>query len=205
LTFNAMVLSTISILRLEILFHAQKLNSKFSKVGCFFGKIMKNENKTKNTNNVNNKVFMTAEGLAKAKKELSELQTAKRKEIAQRIQSARELGDITENSEYEAALEEQAYIEGKIDELSEVIRQAEVVENPTSKDHCVNVGSRVRLHLEGAEMEYEIVGELEADPVQNKISHESPLGQALLGKKIGDKIEVEAPVGRLFYTVLNIH
>jgi len=166
---------------------------------------MKTESKTNNGKNNNiNKVFMTAEGLAKIKKELTELQTTKRKEIAQRIQSARELGDITENSEYESALEEQAFIEGKIDELSEVINQAEVVEKADNKDHSIIVGSRVRVHLEGAEHEYEIVGELEADPIKNKISHESPLGQALLGKKIGDKIQVEAPVGKLSYTVIKI-
>lgn len=163
---------------------------------------MKTANKTNVVNN--NKVFMTAEGLAKIKKELAELQTTKRKEIAQRIQSARELGDITENSEYESALEEQAFIEGKIDELSEVIRQAEVIEKVNIKDHSINVGSHVRLHLEGAELEYEIVGELEADPLKNKISHDSPLGQALIGKKIGDKIVVEAPMGKLSYTVLKI-
>lgn len=167
---------------------------------------MKTVDKTNNTNSVSsNKVFMTAEGLVKIKKELIELQTTKRKELAQRIQSARELGDITENSEYESALEEQAFVEGKIDELSEVIRQAEVIEKVNTKDHCINVGSHVRVHLEGAELEYEIVGELEADPLNNKISHDSPLGQALLGKKMGDKIVVEAPMGKLSYTVLKVH
>jgi len=151
---------------------------------------MKEMKKTNNGNS--NKVFMTAEGLEKIKKELDELKTTKRKEVAQRIQSARELGDITENSEYESALEEQAYVEGKIDELEEVTKQAEVIEKSNSKD------------LEGSEHEYEIVGELEADPGKNKISHESPLGRALIGKKIGDRIEVEAPVGKLSYTVLKI-
>ena len=113
------------------------------------------------------------------------------------------LGIITVNS-IEDAKDEQAFIEGKIDELSEVINQAEVVEKADNKDHSIIVGSRVRVHLEGAEHEYEIVGELEADPIKNKISHESPLGQALLGKKIGDKIQVEAPVGKLSYTVIKI-
>lgn len=147
---------------------------------------------------------MTADGLDKIKNELVELKTTKRKEIAQRIQSARELGDITENSEYESALEEQAFVEGKIEELEEVVNRAEVIEKANLKEQSVNVGSRVRVHLEGTEHEYEIVGELEADPTNNKISHESPLGQALLGKKVGDRINVEAPVGRLTYTVLKI-
>lgn len=163
---------------------------------------MKAANKQNSGNS--SRIFMTAEGLAKVKKELSQLQTAKRKEIAQRIQSARELGDITENSEYESALEEQAFVEGKIEELEEVIRQAEVIEKAATDDSCVAVGSKVRVHLEGVEQDFEIVGELEADPGKNKISHESPLGQALLGKKVGDKIEVEAPVGKLSYTVLRI-
>lgn len=156
------------------------------------------------SNNASNKVFMTAEGLAKVKQELKELQTTKRKEIAQRIQSARELGDITENSEYESALEEQAFVEGKIEELEEVVKQAEVIEKTPTGDACIIVGSKVRVHLEGEEKDFEIVGELEADPNQNKISHESPLGQALIGKKVGEKIEVEAPVGKLTYTVLRI-
>lgn len=157
----------------------------------------------KKTNN-SNKLFMTADGLAKIKAELLELQTNKRKEVAQRIQSARELGDITENSEYESALEEQAFVEGKVEELDEVIKRAEVIEEPGSLAVSVNVGCRVRVHLEGTEQEYQIVGEMEADPTNHKISHESPLGRALIGKKIGDKILVEAPVGRLTYTVLKI-
>lgn len=147
---------------------------------------------------------MTAEGLDKMKKELLELRTTKRKEIAQRIQSARELGDITENSEYESALEEQAFVEGKIEELEEVINRGEVIEKGSLKEQSVNVGSRVRVHLEGIEQEYLIVGELEADPGKNKISHQSPLGLALLGKKAGDKIIVDAPMGSLTYTVLKI-
>lgn len=151
-----------------------------------------------------NKMFMTADGLQKVKKELEELKTTKRKEIAQRIQSARELGDITENSEYESALEEQAYVEGKIEELEEVTRQAEVIGKSDSKEHCVIVGSHVRIHLEGGEHDYEIVGELEADPDKNKISHESPLGLALLGKKVGDKVEFTAPAGKLSYKILKI-
>lgn len=154
--------------------------------------------------NKNGKVFVTAYGLEKLKREVSELKNSKRKELAQRIQQARELGDITENSEYEAALEEQAFIEGKISELEGVIKGAEVVERPETSSSVITVGSKVRVHLEGNEQEFEIVGELEVDPTRNRISHESPLGSALLGKKIGDKIEVEAPVGKLNYTVLNI-
>lgn len=152
----------------------------------------------------NNQFFVTSQGLSKLKEELEELTTQKRKRVAERIQTARELGDITENSEYDAALEEQAFVEGKISELEEVIKRAKIVKNQEGKGGIVNVGSRVRVHLEGQEQEFEIVGEMEADPLKNKISHESPLGKALLGRKIGDKVEVEAPIGKVIYTVLNI-
>lgn len=155
-------------------------------------------------NKNNSQFLLTAEGLEKLKAELANLKTQKRKEVAQRIQSARELGDITENSEYDSALEEQAFVEGKIEELEEVIRRAKVVKNGQSQESGVTVGSRVKVHLEGQEQEFEIVGEMEADPLKNRISHESPLGKALLGKKIGDQVEVEAPIGKIIYTILKV-
>ena len=157
-----------------------------------------------NKNGKNNKLFLTAEGLKKLKKEVAALKAIKRKEVAVRIQSARELGDITENSEYESALEEQAYVEGRISELEQVLREALVLEEIKTSGNTVSVGSRVKVHLEGTENEFEIVGEMEANPSDNKISHESPLGSALIGKKVGDKIEVEAPLGKLVYTILKI-
>jgi len=113
------------------------------------------------------------------------------------------LGDLTENAEYDAAREEQATVEGRIAELEELMKRAEVVKN----NRCpvqIDVGCRVRVHLEGRDEEFQIVGAPEADPTAGKISHESPLGQALLGKKVGDKIEVEAPVGKLIYKILDI-
>src|SRR3989338_3716304 len=157
-----------------------------------------------NKNGKNNKLFLTAVGLKKLEKELEGLKEVKRKEVAVRIQSARELGDITENSEYESALEEQAYVEGRISELEQVLREALVLEEIKTSGNTVSVGSRVKVHLEGTENEFEIVGEMEANPSDNKISHESPLGSALIGKKVGDKIEVEAPLGKLVYTILKI-
>lgn len=151
-----------------------------------------------------NQFLVTTEGLAKLKKELKELTTQKRAQVAQRIQSARELGDITENSEYDAALEEQAFVEGKVSELEEVIKKAKIVKSVSGKPSEVNVGSKVKVHLEGQEQEFEIVSELEANPLKNRISHESPLGKALLGKKVGEKIEVEAPIGKIIYKILSI-
>lgn len=157
---------------------------------------------------INNKedkqIFVTAGGLSKIKKELVELKGTRRKEVAKRIQSARELGDITENSEYDAALEEQAFVEGKISEMEEVLRGAQVI-NKNEAHGAVIVGSKVRVHLEGGEHDFEIVGELEADPRQNKISHQSPLGQALLGKKSGDFVVVSAPVGKLKYKIVKVY
>ena len=155
------------------------------------------------TNNNQEKILLTPEGLEEIKKEYEELTTKRRKEIAQRIQSARELGDLTENAEYDSAREEQASIEGRIAELEETMKRAEVVKN----NKCpvqIDVGCRVRVHLEDQDQEFQIVGAPEADPTKGKISHESPLGQALLGKKVGEKIEVEAPVGKLIYKILDI-
>jgi transcription elongation factor GreA len=156
------------------------------------------------TNNNQEKIFLTQEGLEKVKKEYEELTTTRRKEIAQRIQEARELGDLTENAEYKAAREEQASVEGRIAELEELIKKAEVVKNNKKRPNKVDVGCKVRVHLEGEDTEFQIVGAPEADPSSGKISHESPLGQALLGKKVGEKIEVEAPVGKIIYKILDI-
>ena len=154
-------------------------------------------------NNSQEKILLTPEGLEEIKKEYEELTGKRRKEIAQRIQEARELGDLTENAEYDSAREEQAQIEGRIAELEETMKRAEVVKN----NKCpvqIDVGCRVKVHLEGKDEEFQVVGAPEADPTKGKISHESPLGQALLGKKVGDKIEVEAPVGKLIYKILDI-
>lgn len=150
-----------------------------------------------------NILYITKEGLKKLKDELKDLVDTKRPEIARRIKDAREMGDISENSEYDAARQEQSYIEGRISELEEVIKSAKVTENGGSKDK-VDVGCRVTVHIDGTQDTFHIVGAPEANPLEKKISHESPLGSALVGKKIGEKIEVEAPVGKLTYTIINI-
>lgn len=147
-------------------------------------------------------MYLTKEGLEKLKAELAELINVKRLEVAKRIQEAREMGDISENSEYDAARAEQAYVEGKIAELEEVIKNAVV--RDTSASDTVSVGCKVTVHVDGDRETFHIVGAPEANPVQGKISHESPLGSALVGKKIGDKIEVDAPVGKLVYTILKV-
>jgi len=148
-------------------------------------------------------IYVTKEGLAKLKAELAELTDVKRTEVAQRIKEAREMGDISENSEYDAAKQEQSYIEGRISELEEVIKTAQISDEAGKKD-IIGVGAIVKIKVESEEIEYHIVGAPEANPLEKKISHESPLGSALVGKRVGDKIEVEAPMGKLTYTILKI-
>ena len=154
---------------------------------------------------INNKekILLTPEGLEGIKKEYEELVNERRKEVALRIQNARALGDLSENAEYDSAREEQARVEGRIAELEETMKRAEVVKN-SKHPKAIDVGCRVRVHLEGKDEEFQIVGAPEADPTSGKISHESPLGHALLGKKVGEKIEVDAPVGKLIYKILDI-
>ena len=147
-------------------------------------------------------IFITKEGLAKLKDELKELLEVKRPEVAKRIQSARENGDISENAEYDSARQEQSYVEGRIAELEEITRNAKV--GTPKNEGIVALGCTVTVHIDGDKEIFHIVGAPEANPLEKKISHESPLGIALTGKKVGDKIDVEAPVGKLTYTVLHI-
>lgn len=155
------------------------------------------------------KIYVTKGGLEKLEKEYELLVSEKRKEVADRIQKARELGDITENAEYDSALDEQAFVENRISEIAETLKNVSVIEEnnkkKTSETNCVvSVGSTVKVHLDGQEQEFKIVGEVEADPLENKISHESPLGSSLMGKAAGAKVVVEAPVGKLTYTILTV-
>lgn len=148
------------------------------------------------------KVYLTKEGLKKLREERDQLVDVRRKEVAEKLQKARELGDISENAAYDAARDEQAFVEGRIEELEDILKRVELVEN--GKAGVIVVGSRVRVHLDGDEQEFQIVGAPEANPTGGKISHESPLGRALLGKKVGEKVAVEAPVGKLTYHILEI-
>lgn len=149
-------------------------------------------------------LYVTKEGLENLKKELKELIDVKRPEIAKRIKTARDNGDISENAEYDAARQEQAFIEGRISELEEIVKTAKVSEAKPNAKGEVFVGAKVTVHIDGDKEIFYIVGAPEANPMQKKISHESPLGSALLGKKVGDTIQVEAPVGKLSYKILSI-
>lgn len=149
------------------------------------------------------KVYVSKEGLEKFKQELDDLVNVKRKEIIERIERAKELGDLSENAEYAAAKDEQAFTEGRILELQDMITRAEII-NGSGKVDLVRVGSKVKVRTDGAEVEYEIVGVAEADPVAGKISNESPLGRSFLGRRVGDKIQIQIPKGTVVYTILEI-
>lgn len=148
------------------------------------------------------KMMLTKEGLAELKAEYDELVDTKRPAAVARLSDARSLGDLSENSEYAAAKQDLAFIDGRITELEEIIRMAKVVTNH-GKSH-VDVGCKVTLHVNGKKDVYTVVGEWEADPKEKKISHESPLGRALMGKKSGDSVEVEAPAGKVLYKIMHI-
>ena len=140
--------------------------------------------------------FITQEWLDKLKEELNYLKNTKRKEIAKRIQDAKELGDLSENAEYADAKNEQAFMEGRIQEIESIIRSAKIIQKDTN-NISIQIGSQILVKDESQEKEFTIVGSKEADPVNGLISNESPLGRAFIGRKVGDKVEVDAPKGRL--------
>lgn len=149
--------------------------------------------------------FITKEGLERLTKELSELKTQKRREIADRIREAKELGDLSENAEYTEAKEEHAFNEKKILEIEHIIKNAQVIKENKKAPGVVTVGSRIKvLNKEKAKTEYKIVGSNEADPINGKISNESPIGKAFLGKRVGEKAVVETPKGELEFEIAEI-
>lgn len=150
------------------------------------------------------KKYLTAEGLEKIKNELSYLKTARRKEISAKIEDALKLGDLSENAEYHEAKDEQGLNEAKIRELDEILNKAELITETNGSKKCVSVGCTIEVKIDGGNKKYTIVGPSEANPSQGLISNESPIGQAFLGKKIGESISVEAPVGVIKYKILSI-
>ncbi|HVZ67189.1 MAG TPA: transcription elongation factor GreA [Patescibacteria group bacterium] len=158
-------------------------------------------------NNNKKKVFVTKEGLEELKKELQDLNDVKRPQVLERVSQARSMGDLSENSEYTAAREELSLIDGRIEELSDIIKHADLIEETHSKGakSVIQLGSAIMVSINGKKEEFSLVGEWEADPKNKKISHESPLGKALMGKAIGEKVEVEAPAGKVVYTVVGIN
>jgi transcription elongation factor GreA len=152
----------------------------------------------------NQAIYVTAEGLQKLEDELTHLRTVKRQEVAERLHEAIQDGELIENAEYEAAKNEQAFVEGRILELELMLSRAHVIEASADKD-IVRIGSTVVVQEDGGTKEtYTIVGAAEADPKDGRISNESPLGKALLNQKVGDTVEVTAPAGTLRFIVKKI-
>ncbi len=150
-------------------------------------------------------VLLTPEGLKKYEEELDHLKNVRRHEIAERIKVAISFGDISENSEYEDAKNEQAFIEGKISDLEKKLSNVKIIHDDADEDE-VGIGSTVTLEdVEAGEVfEYTIVGSMEADPSKSRISNESPVGRSILGKKIGSEVEVATPSGALLYRIVNV-
>lgn len=151
-------------------------------------------------------VILTPEGMVKLEQELENLKSVKRREVAERIKQAIEFGDISENSEYEDAKNEQAFIEGRIITLEKMLRNAKIIEPVDSDADTVHIGARILLKdMEyGDQFTYTVVGSAEADPANNKISYESPVGRAILGKREGETVEVNVPAGKLLYQIMEV-
>jgi transcription elongation factor GreA len=149
------------------------------------------------------KIYLTPKGLEELKKELEELVKVTRPEVVRRLSSAREMGDLSENAEYTAARDELSFIDGRIEELEILLKQVVLI---TDGHHgqIIDLGSQVTVHVKGREENFMLVGEWEADPMEKKISHESPLGKALIGKVVGDEVQVEAPAGTVAYKIVSV-
>ena len=148
--------------------------------------------------------YLTPEGEAKLKAELEDLKGPRREELAQRLRSAIQMGDLSENADYHKAKEDQGFLEGRIQEIEAILRNSVLIEKTTSTD-VVSIGSHVTIQEEGFDPEtYHIVGPTEADPRQGKISHESPIGTALMNKKVGQVAEAQAPGGKIKFKILKI-
>ena len=152
------------------------------------------------------KQFLTKKGYDERVARLEELKVVRRKEVAQKLKEAREQGDLSENAEYDAAKDEQRDIETQIAELEEILKNAEVVQDNNTDKDAIKMESVVKLHdVESDEdIEYVIVGSSEADSLNNKISNESPLVAAMLGKKVGDTVKVDAPAGVIEYKIISV-
>ena len=152
------------------------------------------------------KYKMSKERLEEIKQELHYLETVREKEVSELIKEARSFGDLSENSEYDEAKTEQGKLYSKIAELKNIIENAEVIEQTKADTKIVRLGSRVKVKcLEDVETEeYQIVGSQEVDPMQGRISDDSPLGRGLLGQKVGSTVKIEAPVGELMFKILSI-
>ncbi|HEY6737160.1 MAG TPA: transcription elongation factor GreA [Candidatus Saccharimonadia bacterium] len=149
-----------------------------------------------------NEFHLTQEGIQALKDELANLTINKRNEIAERLKEAKADGDLSENAMYDAARDDQSFVEGRIAEIEHILKHASVITNKSGS--TVALGSKVHVELEEGEQQYVIVGSTEANPDEGKISDQSPIGRALLGKKAGDEVEVEVPSGTITYKIKSV-
>jgi transcription elongation factor GreA len=147
--------------------------------------------------------YLSPEGLEKLKQELVQLKTVRRREVAGKIEAAKALGDLSENAEYHEAKDELGFIEGRIMQIEDILKNVSLIQEGTSGGD-VRVGSKIMVENAGKKKEYTIVGSNEADPLEGKISNESPLGSAFLGHKKGDKVSVTTPAGTQHYTITDV-
>mgnify|MGYP001305499975 FL=1 len=152
------------------------------------------------------KHYMTAEGKQKLEQELEYLKTERRKQVVERIKIARSYGDLSENSEYDAAKDEQAFVESRIQQIEQMIRNAIIIEEDGSNPNVVNIGKSVTFKElpDGEEETYTIVGSAESDPFEGKISNDSPMAKSLIGKSVGDEVVVPTPGGELRVKILKV-
>lgn len=150
--------------------------------------------------------FVTEEGLQKLKDELDYLVTEKRKEVVERIKQARDFGDLSENSEYDSAKDEQAFVEGRVIQIEKMIRTAKIIDVTQIEGDAVSIGKTILVKEmpDGEEEEYAIVGSTESDPLKGKISNDSPMAQSLLGKHVGDEVIVQTPSGEMRFKILDV-
>ncbi len=153
------------------------------------------------------KVHLTREGKAEISQELKVLKDTKLPKAIERVARARDFGDLSENAEYHSAREDLSFIEGRIEELETLLHRSQLISEREVKGKTsqVKLGSKVTVTANGKKHQFTVVGEWEADPINKKISHQSPLGKALVGKKVKEKVKIEAPAGKINYTVSKIH
>lgn len=152
---------------------------------------------------MNKDTALTPAGQIKLEEELRNLETVRRREVGERIKEAKDFGDISENSEYDDAKNEQAWVESRIIEVTQILARATVFEAPTKTDK-VTLGSKVKLRSSKGEHTYQVVGSAEADPANDKISNESPVGSAIMGGKKGETVKVSTPSGDIEYSIVTI-
>ncbi len=154
-------------------------------------------------NTTKKEFYLTKDGVDKLKAELDDLIKNQRPKVAQELKEAKEYGDLSENSSWDAAKDHQSFIEGRISELEQILRNVVLIEAPKKADK-VNIGSTVHLELETGKQVYKIVGSTEADPTEGKISNESPIGQALMGKAKGEEVSISVPSGEMVFKIIHI-